>query len=252
MQQNGRFIGQLCCGQAFCGFPVNDYYGRFDQAWNQVKPFLDPINSNANFIDGHDPFGAPPVAPVLNTVSPSTVQAWAGGTVTLGGSNFSGATQVKIGTTTLTAGNFTIVSPGTITFPAPIAPALGAQNVTVVNPTGSSAPKTLTFVEVDPPKLNASPLAFGGFNYVWTYAGGANDQGYLLISTSPATFPFHGFQVLLSSFTLVNQSLGPVGVKSTTLLIPAGLAGLSFHSQLVTFSGGFVGASSVVSCVILS
>lgn len=53
--QNHRFIGQLCCGAAYCGFPFDDYYGRMDLAWSAVSSFLDPIAGNAQFVDGHDP-----------------------------------------------------------------------------------------------------------------------------------------------------------------------------------------------------
>jgi len=49
---NGRFIGQLWGGQAACGFPFNDYYGRLAVAWNGVSSFLDPIGSGATSIDG--------------------------------------------------------------------------------------------------------------------------------------------------------------------------------------------------------
>ena len=52
---NKRFIGQLCCGQATCSFPFNDFYGRMDLAWTNVKSFLDPVGSNPAFIDGFDP-----------------------------------------------------------------------------------------------------------------------------------------------------------------------------------------------------
>jgi hypothetical protein len=55
LDQNGRFIGQLCCGQATCSFPFNDYYGRFDLAWSNVQNALDPVGGNPLFIDGYDP-----------------------------------------------------------------------------------------------------------------------------------------------------------------------------------------------------
>ena len=55
MDPNGRFIGQLCCGAAACGFPFDDYYGRFDLAWSAVKTSLDPLGTNATTHDGFDP-----------------------------------------------------------------------------------------------------------------------------------------------------------------------------------------------------
>jgi hypothetical protein len=61
----GRFIGQLYGGASYCGFPFDDYYGRFDLAWPSISTYLDPLGSGATTIDGFDPNGgggAPPVA----------------------------------------------------------------------------------------------------------------------------------------------------------------------------------------------
>jgi hypothetical protein len=57
MNAAGQFIGQLCCGQAFCGFPFNDYYGRMDLAWSGVQSALDPVGSNPVSFSGYDPDG---------------------------------------------------------------------------------------------------------------------------------------------------------------------------------------------------
>ena len=54
-QSNGRFRGQLWGGASFCGNPVNDYYGRFDQAWSYVRTQLDPGNTNVTSLAGLDP-----------------------------------------------------------------------------------------------------------------------------------------------------------------------------------------------------
>ena len=65
--QSHRIIGQLWGGAASCN-NINgpDYYGRFSKSWNpsgsnqsnQLKFWLDPNNSGADFIDGLDPSGA--------------------------------------------------------------------------------------------------------------------------------------------------------------------------------------------------
>lgn len=55
LDPNGRIIGQLCCGEATCAYPKNDYYGRFDLAWNAVKSWLDPIGAAPTLLDGYDP-----------------------------------------------------------------------------------------------------------------------------------------------------------------------------------------------------
>jgi lysyl endopeptidase len=52
---NKKFIGQLYGGEAFCGFPFNDYYGRLELYWNAVKAHLDPLNTGAVTIADYDP-----------------------------------------------------------------------------------------------------------------------------------------------------------------------------------------------------
>ncbi|MEO0653211.1 MAG: hypothetical protein AAFZ65_21215, partial [Planctomycetota bacterium] len=74
---DGQIIGQLCCGQAFCGFPVNDYYGRFELAWNAYSSSLDPIGSGATSIGGWDPNGGGGTPPVV----PCSVTAYGAGAV---------------------------------------------------------------------------------------------------------------------------------------------------------------------------
>ena len=69
--QNHRIIGQLWGGGASCSnLSSPDYYGRVHNSWepansnstNQLKFWLDPNNSGAEFIDGYDPSNATPVA----------------------------------------------------------------------------------------------------------------------------------------------------------------------------------------------
>jgi hypothetical protein len=69
--QNHRIIGQLWGGGASCSnLSSPDYYGRVHSSWepansnstNQLKFWLDPNNSGAEFIDGYDPSNATPVA----------------------------------------------------------------------------------------------------------------------------------------------------------------------------------------------
>lgn len=59
--QNKQLIGTLTGGSASCppGLPTNDYFEKFALAWNykdgtnkQLKPWLDPINSNVEKLDG--------------------------------------------------------------------------------------------------------------------------------------------------------------------------------------------------------
>jgi hypothetical protein len=54
-----KLVGTLTGGQATCNNPVNDYYSRFDMAWEykpdsarQLKYWLDPEGTNSGSIDG--------------------------------------------------------------------------------------------------------------------------------------------------------------------------------------------------------
>ncbi len=58
-----RIIGDLTGGLADCDDPVNDYFQRFDLAWDkytndtmQLKAWLDSAGINPAYIDGYDPY----------------------------------------------------------------------------------------------------------------------------------------------------------------------------------------------------
>lgn len=80
--QNHRIIGQLWGGGASCSnLSSPDYYGRVHSSWepansnstNQLKYWLDPNNSGAEFIDGYDPSNATPVAVDPSITNPQGV-----------------------------------------------------------------------------------------------------------------------------------------------------------------------------------
>lgn len=61
--QNGELIGTLTGGDANCELSVNDYYQKLYHSWGdyqdreqQLKYWLDPLDSGAESIDGYDPF----------------------------------------------------------------------------------------------------------------------------------------------------------------------------------------------------
>jgi hypothetical protein len=174
----------------------------------------------------------PPPVPTLASVSPSTVNAFAGGLVTLTGTGFTGATQVQVGASALGAPfGFSVVSDTTIAFQSPIAAALGPAPVTVTTPGGTSNAVQLTFVETLPPVLAASPLAVGGVSFNWSFGAGANDVVYVIASTDPTTFVF-GTDSFLLNYTIIGQVVvNAAGVGGFSTVVPTGLAGVVFHSQ---------------------
>ncbi|MBN2743705.1 MAG: hypothetical protein JXR39_07395 [Marinilabiliaceae bacterium] len=59
-----RLIGTLTGGRASCSYPMDDYFCRFDLAWNsgatsdaRLADWLDPQGTNADAIAGYDPYG---------------------------------------------------------------------------------------------------------------------------------------------------------------------------------------------------
>jgi hypothetical protein len=105
--QNHRIIGQLWGGGASCqNLTAPDYYGRVSSSWepagsnstNQLKHWLDPLNSGAAFIDGFDPTNASTVA-LDAAISGATLTAQA-----LCVDNYQPSVSLlNIGTTTLTS-----------------------------------------------------------------------------------------------------------------------------------------------------
>jgi hypothetical protein len=109
--QNHRIIGQLWGGGASCqNLTAPDYYGRVSSSWepagsnstNQLKHWLDPLNSGAAFIDGFDPTNASTVA-LDAAISGATLTAQA-----LCVDNYQPSVSLlNIGTTTLTSAQIT-------------------------------------------------------------------------------------------------------------------------------------------------
>ncbi len=105
--QNRRIIGQLWGGGASCSnLNSPDYYGRLFNSWepsgsnatNQLKTWLDPSNSGAEFIDGYDPSNANPVLVDAGISSPQGVSG------TFCSAEISPSVTISnSGTTTLTA-----------------------------------------------------------------------------------------------------------------------------------------------------
>ncbi|HEX5010172.1 MAG TPA: IPT/TIG domain-containing protein [Planctomycetota bacterium] len=250
--QNDRIRGALTGGpDPNCTIA---YYGRFFSFWNEtsIAQYLDPLGSGVTAIDGFDPFGGPPVPPVISSITPGSVEAFLPPNVTLGGSGFSSVTSVKIGSTTLFDPSFTVTSDTSLFFAPPTPTSLGTVAVTVSGPNGTSNAVNLSYVATDPPKLSASFLAFQTQPFTWSFGGGPGDTHYLLVALSPTTFPFSGFDILLNLNIINIQALDSIGVGSLTLVIPASASGLTFYSQGVTLdAGGFVGASNVTSTLIL-
>ncbi|MHC4846056.1 MAG: S8 family serine peptidase [Planctomycetota bacterium] len=190
---------------------------------------------------------APIGPPVLAGISPASVAAL-GGDVTLSGSGLSSVTSLSVDGVAVTG--FSAPDDGTLVFAAPAATALGATTVEVVGATGATDSIALGYVEAEPPVLLAPASVAAGDTFQWTFAGGVAHGWSLLISLTPATFTYGGFPILANMVFLDSGVLGPVGSEARTVLIPPAAVGVTFHSQVVTFAGGFHAATPVVSTTI--
>ncbi|MDQ0935157.1 IPT/TIG domain-containing protein [Streptomyces turgidiscabies] len=99
-----------------------------------------------------------PSAPLLSSLSPSQGPAAGGTTVTLTGTNLTGATAVRFNGTAATS--FTVDSATQITAVAP-AHAAGAAAVTVTTPGGTSNPLTFTYLSLAAPSVTGLSPAQG-------------------------------------------------------------------------------------------
>jgi hypothetical protein len=191
--QNGRFIGQLWGGAAYCGFPFDDYYGRLEVAWSQVSSHLDPIGTGESFIDAYDPSGGSGGGLSITSISPSTVNALIPGstqTISIVGTGFTPTATIEVDGTILSGipSPFTYVSSSLLTMDMPQVNNLGSVDVKVTVG-ASNVTEQMTVVEPALPLLQAgtgdepvSVFSFGGL--AMTMSSEANDQFMLFWSPS--------------------------------------------------------------------
>ncbi|MEE2885855.1 MAG: M12 family metallo-peptidase [Planctomycetota bacterium] len=192
--------------------------------------------------------------PRLDSVSPGTVQAFRGGTVTLTGINFTGATQVTVGDTVLTPGtdprtSFRIVSDTSITFEAPTGASYAPHAVYIQNAAGFSGRLHLRYSVTNPRKLDVEALLRRGGSANWEFGAGARHSWILTVSPSPSTYRFLGLTWLQSPLILIGGTLDRAGTGSSKVTVPNNAPiGLTFYSQVVTinpFKNKFGGNTNV-------
>jgi thermitase len=181
---------------------------------------------------------APPGPPTITSVTPAQVGAFGGDKVTVNGTNLGSISQIDLGFTTLTVGEFTVVSSNQVTFPAPMASTLGPVTLTVTNPSGTSNPGSFSYVETDPPKLECPFTVGGGQQFTWTYGAGPGDYALLFLAPNATTFPYKGDDILLNYVVIWSQNLNGAGNGSLTVNVPSGFGGTWFWTQVVTWDGG--------------
>ena len=185
----------------------------------------------------------PPGGPSIAALSPSQVSSFQPGPVTVSGGGLSGAQAVVVGGTEVP-----LLGPaqdGALAFVPPAPLVLGPTGVSVRFGTEDLPAGTLTYTAPTAPQLAVAPLVAPGSQLTWHGGGPVGQPALLLVSGQPATIEVHGFPLLADFVVIGGQVPGPVGTVEWTLAVPAGTAGLVFHSQLATLAAGLAGTSAV-------
>ena len=171
-----------------------------------------------------------PVVPTVTGVSPGSGPTAGGGTVTITGTGFPGATKVWFGST---SASFTIVNPTTITATAPAGGA-GAEDVTVATTAGTSATSAADEYTYPPPPPPAPSVAGVGPMSGTTDGGtsvtitGSHLTGATAVSfgSTPATT----FSVTDDGHIAATAPAG-TGTVDVTVTTPAGTSATSAADQ---------------------
>ena len=188
--------------------------------------------------------------PTITGIAPKTVTAFDGGTVTLTGSNFTGATRVLVDSTALNPGtDFKVVSDSSNTFDSATASSFQPASVRVEANGQTSSPVALNYTVTQPPKLKMTGAVRNGF-LIWTFGGIPGELWFLTVSSTSSSISALGFTFLSPFVVFGSGGLDGVGTGATFTFVPGNLpVGLKFYSQVVTMDGKlgkFTGTSPIV------
>lgn len=224
----------MCSGIGGCAGDVNNF-GASEKA-----QILNKKNSVGCL---SDPGPTPP--PSVSQLSPASVPAYLPDTVTITGTNLSTTLKVTVGGIDVTSANGLLgVSSTQVSFTPPTPATLGTKAVSVTTLGGTTGAPSLTYTETSPPELAAEFLGFAGEPYAWSWGASAGKPFWLVVSVSPTTVVFHGYTLLTSTTLVFSGNLNGAGVGGLTVTIPPAATGLTFLTQLITFSP--VAASNIV------
>ncbi|MHC4922263.1 MAG: M12 family metallo-peptidase [Planctomycetota bacterium] len=226
----------MCSGLGGCSRNITSF-GSYSQSF--IKSFRDSRTCLSLAATG----------PVLTSVSPTSVQAFKGGTITLTGSKFTNATAVNVGTNTLTTQNFKIVNDTRITFESFTPPSLAPVLVNVRDINGTSANKTLNYTATSPPKLESWVTGAGRGVLLWQFGARPSHLWFLTVSLSNQTTSLLGFNWLTTPVLLTSGTLDAAGAGGWGVVVPNNAPlGLKIYSQVVTLDGvkvAFAGNTNV-------
>jgi hypothetical protein len=180
-----------------------------------------------NVLTGAFTVTAPRVPPTLTSITPATGERGFAVTVTLTGTNLTGATAVNLSGSGIAVSNITVVNSTTLTatFTITAGAATGARNISVTTPGGTSNVLTGAFTVVAPTLTSISPATGVQGTAVAVTLTGTNLTGATAINLS-------GSGIAVSNITVVNST-----TVTATFTIAAN-AGLGARNISVTSPGG--------------
>jgi len=216
----------MCSGLGGCSGDVNNF-GAGEKA--QI------INKKNSVSCLSDPGPTPP--PTISSLTPGSVKAFQPAGVTISGTNLSTTLKVTVGGIEVTASNGLVsVGSNQVAFIPPTPAFLGNNSVTVTTLGGTSGALTLSYADTFPPVLATDFLGFTGEPFTWSWGAGANEPSWLVVAVNPQTVFFQGQELLVNYIVISNAQLPGSGVGSLTANLPASAVGVTFLSQVFTFS----------------
>jgi len=164
--------------------------------------------------------GSPALEPTVTSISPNSGSTTAGTSVTITGTNFTGASSVDFGTT---AAAFTVKSATSITATAPTGTGIGPVDVTVTAPGGTSATSAadqFTYTPAPAPTVTGvSPTSGQSTGTTSVTVTGTTFTGATAVDfgANPATFTVNS----ATSITATAPA-GTVGTVDVTVTTPGG------------------------------
>ncbi|MFG0318980.1 MAG: hypothetical protein ACF8XB_17040 [Planctomycetota bacterium JB042] len=169
----------------------------------------------------------PSPPPLIHSITPGSVNAMLGGTVSVRGEHFSGLTWVDVGSKTIYPWQLQTASDTLLQFDVLLYDVLGPTQVTVWTNAGNAS-ATFQVVPNDPPAMVGPTQIQNGSTATWWSAAEPGTVRFLLVNTTGQTVPVFGHSLLAYDLLLPVPSTSPVGVEP----LSAPIGGLPVGFQL--------------------
>ncbi|MCB9883303.1 MAG: IPT/TIG domain-containing protein [Planctomycetes bacterium] len=196
----------MCAGLGGCG---NDVTRFGTTSINAITAFKNGAGCLSN---------AQNTPPTITSLSPNTVTAAVGDTVTIQGTDLSTATDVTLNGQSIP---YTVAGQA-ITFDPPTVTNLLPAVIVVSNAQGPSNPAVLNFTVTDPPRLYTTPLSTSSNPAPWEAIWGSRPgdlYGYAITLNDNVRVTFLGWDILLNGYILFGGSL--TGAGTSTFTVPS-------------------------------